>query len=361
MSRSRQTPDQARAEALAHEAVAAKRATTRAKAEVAQCPAPKAKAVSPQPAPKPKHTAPTRPRLDESHVAALTELRGEIDRSDERHRDLRLEFFFIDERWPGSEDQHRAIMEGFADNRISEEDDDDRWRLSPDAKLWSRFYGDVGAVEEFERLARSFGLVLQSARIIDGKNVEMPMGLILYLAVCRPTPLLEAEIGFCYAGPSQTSPPVQHVGLKHPAFASLRATIDFMLSPSEVVLLPATEAISPSALPNSDGMSRIVATVEGRPAPPSMLVVGDHYIAYRKRRCNFEPGKPFELISELSNAPGKHFSYEELWRAKWPVISDVNDITLQQHMSLLRKILKAAGMEGITIKGSKGHYQLVLT
>lgn len=330
-------------------------ANRRAKVGGPQAPTCRAKAVANQPAKKS-----TRPLLDSSYTAALVTVRGEIDRSVQRHPDLWIDCFFIDEKWPASEDQRRVIMDAFHSIIISE-DDNDRWCMSADAKLWSRFRGDVSGVEEFARLARSVGLILQSARIISGKNVEMPIDLILYLAVCRPTPLLEAEIDFCCVGPSKTSPVFQNVRLRHSAFVSLRAAVDFILSPSEVAQLPATENIRPSVLPNSDCMVKIVANFEGRPANPSKLFVGDHFIMYRGRRCDFEPGYPFEIFKHLTHEVGKHFTYAELSRAVWPVNANINDNRLQAQVTIIRKILKAANIEGIKIKGTKGHYQLVLT
>jgi hypothetical protein len=302
---------------------------------------------------------PTRPKaavvpvLDETITQALVQVRQELDRFSQRYPTMHLEFLLVDERCSVSEAHRRETL---AVHRKLWNEEHDPWVQSKDAKWCARFINNIGGAEEIVRLEQIVTLLLAPFKICT-------MELLYYLSVCRPSLFLEADIAFDLQ-PARELPKVRHLSLKHPAFHSLRAVLDWLLNPTRASLIPATAAEPIAMLPNWKGLGDFVARMEGT-APKSRAisrpVVGNFFVEYRGRRCDFGPGKHFQLFERLSRCWGHYFTYPELRTEIWGRDSMIEDVTVRKAASMARTMLRQAQIDGIEIIGRMHMYALRLS
>jgi hypothetical protein len=95
--------------------------------------------------------------------------------------------------------------------------------------------------------------------------------------------------------------------------------------------------------------------------PKLVLSRDDFSVQYKARLCQLGNVMAFTLLERLNRSPGIYIPLDRLIIDVWKG-TVVSNEAVQKQASILRKKLRKAGINGITIDGKqKDHYRLVLT
>ena len=130
----------------------------------------------------------------EAFRATLSALREQFARAAERHPELYFEEVGVS--FEGDDPQKEMWKAFIAANRGDQGKEE--WYIAKRSNVCGRFYGDIGAIEEFKRLAESLDLVLRELdEFYDEDDGETDfyrcLGTMLNASILYRTPLLWAR------------------------------------------------------------------------------------------------------------------------------------------------------------------------